>query len=330
MAEFFIETTWLVPFYGLLGAVLTLPWSIGIIRRTGPRPAAYFNIIMTAGAYIHGLVVFSMIWGQAPQTLSLNWLQVANFNFSFTWEISSVSIGTIELITGLSLLTQMFALGYMEKDFAIARFFGLLGFFEGAMSGLVLSGSLLLSYCLLELFTLSTYLLVGFWYAQPLVVKAARDAFLTKRVGDILLLIGVIALSNFAGSTNYADLYQWAATANLSPIAATLLCLVLIAGPIGKCAQFPLHLWLDEAMEAPSPTSGLRNSLVVSCGAYVLIKLQPILAISPVALGILVTIGTVTTIGSSLVSIAQIDIKRALSHSTSAYMGLIFIAVGMQ
>ncbi|MBA3920157.1 MAG: NAD(P)H-quinone oxidoreductase subunit F [Nostocaceae cyanobacterium] len=330
MTQFFIETTWLIPLYALLGAVITLPWSATIIRRTGPRPAAYFNLLMTVGAYIHGLIVFSIIWNQAPQILSFNWLQVADFNFSFTWEISSVSVGAMELITGLSLLTQMFALGYMEKDYALARFFGLMGFFEGAMSGLVLSGSLLLTYCFLELLTLSTYLLVGFWYAQPLVVTAARDAFLTKRVGDILLLIGVVALSNFAGSTNYSDLYQWAQTTNLSPITATLLCLVLIAGPIGKCAQFPLHLWLDEAMEAPSPASGLRNSLVVSCGAYVLIKLQPILAISPIALTTLVTIGTVTAIGSSLVSIAQIDIKRALSHSTSAYMGLIFVAVGMQ
>ncbi|MBE9104192.1 NAD(P)H-quinone oxidoreductase subunit F [Nostoc cf. edaphicum LEGE 07299] len=329
MTDFFIQTTWLIPFYGLLGAVLTLPWSTGIIRRTGPRPAAYFNLLMTVGAYLHGLFVFSILWDQAPQTLSFNWFQVADFNFSFTWEISSVSLGAMELITGLSLLTQMFALGYMEKDFALARFFGLMGFFEGAMSGLVISGSLLLTYCFLELLTLSTYLLVGFWYAQPLVIKAARDAFLTKRVGDILLLIGVVALSNFAGSTNFSDLYQWAASANLSPIAATLLCLVLLAGPVGKCAQFPLHLWLDEAMEAPSPASGLRNSLVVSCGAYVLIKLQPILAISPVALATLVTIGAVTAIGSSLVSLAQIDIKRALSHSTSAYMGLVFIAVGM-
>ncbi len=92
MTQFFIETTWLIPLYALLGAVITLPWSATIIRRTGPRPAAYFNLLMTVGAYIHGLIVFSIIWNQAPQILSFNWLQVADFNFSFTWEISSVSL----------------------------------------------------------------------------------------------------------------------------------------------------------------------------------------------------------------------------------------------
>ncbi|MBR8840910.1 MAG: NAD(P)H-quinone oxidoreductase subunit F [Stigonema ocellatum SAG 48.90 = DSM 106950] len=330
MIEFFIQTTWLIPFYGLVGGIFTLPWSIGIIQRTGPLPAAYWNLLMTLGAWIHGLVVFSAIWNQPPQQLSINWFQMADLDLSFALQISSLSVGAMALVTGLSLLAQLFALGYMEKDYALARFFALMGFFEGAMSGLALSDSLLLSYCFLELLTLSTYLLVGFWYAQPLVVKASRDAFLTKRVGDILLLMGVIALSTLVGSTNFTDLYQWAKTANVPPIEATLICVALLAGPTGKCAQFPLHLWLDEAMEAPAPASVLRNSLVVSCGAYVLIQLQPILAISPIAKEILVTIGTLTAIGSCLVAIAQIDIKRALSHSTSAYMGLVFIAVGIQ
>jgi len=198
------------------------------------------------------------------------------------------------------------------------------------MSGIALSDSLFLSYALLEMLTLSTYLLVGFWYAQPLVVTAARDAFLTKRVGDLLLLMGVVALSTLAGSLNFTDLEAWAQTANLAPLTATLLGLALIAGPTGKCAQFPLNLWLDEAMEGPNPASILRNSVVVASGAYVLIKLQPILALSPVALNTLVVLGTVTAIGASLVSIAQVDVKRSLSHSTSAYLGLVFVAVGMQ
>jgi NAD(P)H-quinone oxidoreductase subunit 5 len=218
----------------------------------------------------------------------------------------------------------------MEKDWALARFFALMGFFEAALSGLAFSDSLFLSYALLELLTLSTYLLVGFWYAQPLVVTAARDAFLTKRVGDILLLMGVVTLSTIAGSLNFSDLNEWAQTANLPPLTSTLLGLALIAGPAGKCAQFPLHLWLDEAMEGPNPASVLRNSMVVAGGAYVLFKLQPVLALSPVALTALVVLGTVTAVGASLVAIAQIDIKRSLSHSTSAYMGLVFLAVGLQ
>ena len=330
MPQFLIESSWWVPVYGLVGALLTLPWSTGIVRRTGPRPAAYFNILTTLLALVHGSLIFNAIWGQESQALLLHWFTAADLDLTFALEISSVSVGAMELITILSLLAQLYALGYLEKDWAIARFFALMGFFEAAMSGLALSDSLFLTYALLEILTLSTYLLVGFWYAQPLVVTAARDAFLTKRVGDVLLLMGVVALSTMAGSLNFPDLYEWAESADLDPVTANLLGLALIAGPIGKCAQFPLHLWLDEAMEGPNPASILRNSVVVGAGAYVLIKLQPILALSPVALTALVVLGGMTAIGASLVAIAQIDIKRALAHSTSAYLGLVFIAVGTQ
>ena len=330
MVQFLLQTSWLIPGYGLMGAALTLPWSMGLVRRTGPRPAAYFNLLMTLFAFFHGTIAFQATLHQPSQEVLFHWLSVADLDLTLTFHISTVTTGAMELVTGLSLLAQLYALGYMEKDWALARFFGLMGFFEGAMSGLVLSDSLLLSYGLLEMLTLSTYLIVGFWYAQPLVVTAARDAFLTKRVGDILLLMGVVALATLAGSLNFPDLYDWADQATLSPTIAALLGLALIAGPTGKCAQFPLNLWLDEAMEGPNPASILRNSVVVCCGAYILIKLQPIVSLSPVALQTLIILGAITAVGSSLVAIAQIDIKRALSHSTSAYMGLVFMAVGLR
>lgn len=328
MTGFITNTCWFLPFYGLIGAIFSLPWATGVIRRTGPRPAAYFNLLMTLLASIHGWLILSVVWNQQPQELLFEWLQVADLDISFVLEISPTSIGTVEAITSLSLLAQFYALGYMEKDWGLARFFALLGFFEGAMVGIALSDSLFLTYALMEMLTLSTYLLVGFWYAQPLVVTAARDAFLTKRVGDILLLMGVVALATMAGSLNFSNLYEWASTNPLLPWQANLLGLTLIAGPIGKCAQFPLHLWLDEAMEGPNPASVLRNSLVVGIGTYILIKLLPVLAMSPLTLSILVVIGTVTAIGASFVAIAQTDIKRSLSHSTSAYLGLVFISIG--
>lgn len=330
MTELLTQTSWLIPFYGLVGAILTLPWATGVIRRTGPRPAAYLNLLMTVLACIHGWFILASALSQPAQEIIFHWLQVADLDLSVALEISPISAGAMEVVTSLSLLAQLYALGYMEKDWALARFFALMGFFEGAMSGIAISNSLFLTYALLEMLTLSTYLIVGFWYAQPLVVTAARDAFLTKRVGDILLLMGVVALATMAGSLNFPDLYRWAETANLSLTTATLLGLALIAGPIGKCAQFPLHLWLDEAMEGPNPASLLRNSLVVTCGAYVLIQLVPVLSLSPLGLSALIVIGTVTAIGASLVAIAQIDIKRSLSHTTSAWLGLVFIAIGLQ
>jgi NAD(P)H-quinone oxidoreductase subunit 5 len=328
MEQILLDTGWLIPCYGLLGAIGSIPWMTRLVRRTGPRPAAYLNILMTTIAFIHGSLLFRLVWNQAPHHIVVNWLTVAGLELNLTFELSAVNVGAMESVTVLSLIAQVFALGYMEKDWALARFFALVGFFEGAMSALAISNSLLVSYGLLELLTLCTYLLVGFWYAQPLVVKAARDAFLTKRAGDIILFAGVIALSSIAGSLDFEDLYKWCDTADIPPLTATLIGLALIAGPIGKCAQFPLHLWLDEAMEGPNPASILRNSVVVTGGAYILIKVHPILYLSPVVTTTLMVIGTVTAIGATLVSIAQIDIKRTISYSTSAYLGLVFIAIG--
>lgn len=330
MAQLLIQTGWLLPAYGLIGAVSALPWMVGWIRRSGPRPAAYLNILMTLVAFAHGLLIFRSIWNQGSQELVFAWFDIADLHLTLDLELSVLNLGALELITGLSLLAQIFALGYMEKDWALARFYALMGFFEAAMSGLVLSGSLFVSYSLLEMLTLSTYLLVGFWYAQPLVVTAARDAFLTKRIGDVLLFMGLIVLAALAGSLDFNHLYEWVKSPDISPITATLLGLALIAGPLGKCAQFPLHLWLDEAMEGPNPASILRNSVVVTCGAYVLIRLQPVIVVSPIALDSLIIIGTITAIGGSLVALAQVDIKRTFSYSTSAYLGLVFIAVGSE
>lgn len=328
--QFLIQWSWLIPMYGLVGALLALPWATRLIRQSGPRPAMYINVLMTALATLHGSLLLQAIQYTGPQVVSYEWLQVAGLNLSASLDLSLVNLIFLELTAGLSLLAQIYGMGYLEKDWALARFFALMGFFEAAISGVILSSSLFSTYFLLEMLTLSTYLLVGFWYAQPLVVTAARDAFLTKRVGDVLLLMGLVALSTYAGSLKFDDLYVWVKESNLAPMAATLTGLALIAGPTGKCAQFPLHLWLDEAMEGPSPASILRNSAVVTCGAYVLIKLQPVVVISPITLDALIVIGATTAIGASLVALAQIDFKRTFSYSTSAYIGLVFVAVGTE
>ncbi|MEA5628118.1 NAD(P)H-quinone oxidoreductase subunit F [Nostoc sp. UHCC 0251] len=330
MAQFLLETVWLVPCYALIGGLLAVPWSPGIIRKTGPRPAGYINLVMTFLAFVHSAIALQATWNQPAQEVFIPWLSTAGLNLTIALEISSVSVGALALITGLNLLAQIYAIGYMEMDWGWGRFYSLLGMFEAGLSALVLCNNLFFSYVILEILTLGTYLLVGLWFSQPLVVSGARDAFLTKRVGDLFLLMGVLALWPLAGTWNYPELAQWAATANVNPTTMTLVGLALIAGPMGKCAQFPLHLWLDEAMEGPVPSTILRNSVVVASGAWVLIKLQPVLSLSPIVSSAMVAIGVVTAVGASLIAIAQIDLKRCQSYSVSAYMGLVFIAVGVQ
>jgi NAD(P)H-quinone oxidoreductase subunit 5 len=140
--------------------------------------------------------------------------------------------------------------------------------------------------------------------------------------------MGVVALYPLAGTWNYDQLSAWASTAKLDPTVATLLGLALLAGPLGKCAQFPLQLWLDEAMEGPMPATILRNSVVVSTGAWVLIKMQPILDLSPVVVNTEIFVGAFTAVACAAIALAQIDIKRIFSYATSSYLGIVFMAVG--
>jgi len=329
-----LQLTWLIPVYGFSGMLLSLPWATGWIKRNGPRPAAYLNLFVTLLAVIHGSLVIRSVAQIGPQHLDFGWFQAADLNLRIGFDLSLTNLAALELVTTMSLVCQVFALGYLDKEWSLARFYALVGFFEGAMSGVVMSSNLFISYFLLEMLTLSTYLLVGFWYAQPLVVTAARDAFLTKRVGDVLLLMGVVGLSAKAGSMEFTDLYSWASHAlengAIGSLGASLLGLGLIAGPMGKCAQFPMHLWLDEAMEGPNPASILRNSVVVTCGAIVLLKLMPIVALSPVATRVLLAVGAISAIGGALVALAQVDLKRAFSYSTTSYLGLVCIAIALQ
>ena len=328
MLQFLVQTAWFIPCYPLVGMVLSIAWFPAITRRTGPRPAGYLNAITTFLALLHGVLALSLTLHQPPLYLSVSWLQVAGLDLSIPVEISALTIGATVLVNGLNFLAQIYAIGYLEMDWAWARFFAMLALFEAGMCALVLSNSLFVSYMILEVLTLGTYMLIGIWFNQSLVVTGARDAFLTKRVGDLFLLMGVLAIYPLTGTWDYDQMAIWAETANIDPKLAALVGLGLLAGPMGKCAQFPLHLWLDEAMEGPLPSTILRNSVVVATGAWVLVKLEPVLSLSPIVMNTTIAIGAVTAIGGTLIAIAQIDVKRSLSYLVSAYMGVVFIAVG--
>ena len=329
MTPILAQTSWLIPLYPLLGALLTIPWSPAFVTRTGPRPAGYLNIVMTALALLHSLLAFLAFWGQSsPQFFFAPWLNVAGLELTIPLEASAITLGACVLITTLNLLAQVYAVGYLEMDWGWGRFFAMMALFEAGLCALVLCNSLLFSYMLLEILTLGTYLLVGFWYNQSLVVSGARDAFLTKRVGDLVLLMAVLAIYPLTHTWDYRELAAWAQTANVEPGLITLIGIGLIAGPMSKCAQFPLHLWLDEAMEGPLPSTILRNAVVVTTGVWVLVKLQPVIALSSTASAFAIAVGTTTALGATLIAAAQIDIKRVLSYLSSAYMGLMFIAIG--
>ena len=344
MTVAFLQTAWLVPLYPLLAALLSLLWSPGLIKRTGPRPCGYLNLLMVLVAFGHSVLALLALQHNsqagaaaiyAPIRFDWIWLSTADLHIGFEGVITEPALIAMAVITGLHALTQIYAIGYLEMDWGWPRFFGCLSFFEAGLCALVLTDSLFFSYVLLELLTLGTYLIVGTWYNQPLVVKGARDAFLTKRIGDLVLLAGLVAILPVTGSWNFHALAAWASdqASRLDgaplPWSWTLILLALVAGPLGKCAQIPLHLWLDEAMESPLPSTILRNSVVVLGGAWVLLRLQPLLALSPLVQGVMVAIGAATALVASLIALAQIDVKRALSFLVSSWLGLLFVAVGL-
>jgi NAD(P)H-quinone oxidoreductase subunit 5 len=215
MPQFLAQTAWLIPCYPLIGMLLSVIWFPAITRRTGPRPAGYVNALMTFIALVQGVWTLTAILGQPAQYLHIPWLQVAGLNLTIPVEISALTIGATVLVNGLNLMAQIYAIGYLEMDWGWGRFYALLALFEAGMCALVLCNSLFFSYIILEILTLGTYLLVGLWLNQSLVVTGARDAFLTKRVGDLFLLMGVLAIYPLAGTWDYNELAQWAQTAQI-------------------------------------------------------------------------------------------------------------------
>jgi NAD(P)H-quinone oxidoreductase subunit 5 len=145
MAQFFLETAWLIPCYALIGSILAIPWSPGIIRRTGPRPAGYINALMTLVAFLHGLIALPATWNQPAQEILIPWLQVVDLDLTIPLEFSSITIGATLVITGINLLAQIYAIGYMEMDWGWARFYALLALFEAGMCALALCNSLFLA-----------------------------------------------------------------------------------------------------------------------------------------------------------------------------------------
>jgi NAD(P)H-quinone oxidoreductase subunit 5 len=336
------QTAWLVPLYPLVASLLSFLWSPGLISRTGPRPCGYLNLLLVSVAFLHSVLALVTLHSNSgagsaaiyrPLTFGWTWLQTAGLRVGFDGLITEPALIAMTVITGLHVLVQIYSIAYLEMDWGWPRFFGSLSFFEAGLCALVLTDSLFFSYVILELLTLGTYLIVGTWYNQPLVIKGARDAFLTKRIGDLILLAGVIALLPITGTWNFHGLQAWAADQSNNHLALpggfTLIVLALIAGPMGKCAQIPLHLWLDEAMESPLPSTVLRNSVVVVGGAWVLLRLQPLIELTPLVASVLVVVGGTTAVVASLIALAQIDVKRALSFLVSAWMGLLFVAVGL-
>jgi NADH-quinone oxidoreductase subunit L len=270
------------------------------------------------------------------------WFTVGELSVPVAFYVDALSIMMLVMVTCVALLVAIFAVGYMRGDPGYTRFFSEVSLFVFSMTMLVLSGNLLLLYVFWEAVGLCSYLLIGFWYEKPSAAAAAKKAFLVNRVGDFGFAIGIFLLWVLVGGhlrwqppagqslLDFATIFQVAGDlAREFPGLLLVAGLCLFAGAVGKSAQFPLHVWLPDAMEGPTPVSALIHAAtMVTAGVYMVARLSPLLVYLPAAQVVIAGIGAATALLAALIAVTQHDLKRILAYSTVSQLGLMFLALG--
>jgi NADH-quinone oxidoreductase subunit L len=305
-----------------------------------------FSLLLALIAFAH--VVSGWAHGQAVrETVNFTWIQVGAQHVDLGWVLDPLSAIMLVMVTFVGLLIFIYSTGYMAHDENFTRFFCFLSLFAGAMLGVIIANSILLLFMCWELVGLTSYLLIGFWYQKPSAAAAAKKAFLTTRVGDVFFLLGIVWLfgqtgtllfyNNGAGSMeSYALLGLLSEHSAWGLSAAGAIGLLIFAGAAGKSGQFPLHVWLPDAMEGPTPVSALIHAAtMVAAGVYLIARVFPLMQAGALAGGTTTALTVVTWVGAftalfaALIALAQNDIKRILAYSTVSQLGYMMAGLGM-
>lgn len=255
--------------------------------------------------------------------ISFPWLSFVSFNL----RIDSLSSSMLLLVFGVGLLIAIYSIGYMKGDSRFPQFFAYFSLFLASMSGLVLCSNLILLYIFWELVGFCSYLLIGFWFEKHEASAAAKKAFIVTRIGDIGFLIGILLIFLKVGSVDFQTIFN--SIPVLSNHFITVATLLLFCGAVGKSAQFPLHVWLPDAMEGPTPVSALIHAAtMVTAGVYMVARFFPLFAQSPTTLLVIGSIGITTALLAGLIATTQNDIKKILAYSTISQLGFMMLAMG--
>jgi len=330
------ELAWSIPVLPLLGAALS---GLGLIsfNRTVNRlkkPVAVLLLTCVgAAAVISYAVLAEHLAGAAPTEVLFNWASAGSFNLPMGFRVDALGAVMLALVTTIALLVMVYSDGYMAHDKSYVRFFTYLALFSSSMLGLVISPNLLEIYVFWELVGMCSYLLVGFWYDRDGAANAAQKAFVVNRVGDFGLLLGVLGLFWATGSFGFEEigsrLQQAVASGSLSNGVAVILCLLVFMGPMAKSAQFPLHVWLPDAMEGPTPISALIHAAtMVAAGVFLVARLQPVYEPFPLVQVVIAVIGTITLFLGASIALTQQDLKKGLAYSTVSQLGYMMLAMG--
>jgi len=335
MNSWITTNVWLIPAAPIVAALLILAFGKAVGRAA------------VAVAILGQLAALTMsIFAFVPTLQTHGFRAIQNFAW-FTFGEQTLRIGFVLdplaaamllMITLVGLCIFVFSIGYMAEDKNFARFFAYLSFFSGAMLGVVIANSLLLLFVFWELVGLASFLLIGFWIERPSAAAAAKKAFITTRIGDMGFFLGILWLYHRSGTLLFYD----GGRGCLEPIAlsaigssVTLVALLIFCGAVGKSGQFPLHVWLPDAMEGPTPVSALIHAAtMVAAGVFLVARVYPIFSVGAIngvttSLTIVVWIGVITGLMAALIAVAQFDIKRILAYSTVSQLGLMMVSLGV-
>ncbi len=320
-----IQYAWLIPLLPLAAFAV-------IIFFTGR------NRLLSAGVAIAAMVLSTMIStgilleylaNPIPVEYALKWIDITNLTVEMGVLIDGISVMMLFVVTFIATLIFIYSLGYMHDDPGFSRFFAYLSLFTFAMLGLVLANDFLQMFVFWELVGLASYLLIGFWFAKPAAAQAATRAFVVTRFGDFFLLLAILTLFAIFGTFNFDELAEGIAGYSNAAV-LTVVAILVFLGPVGKSAQFPMHVWLPDAMEGPTPVSALIHAAtMVAAGVYLVARTYFLFAASPVGLEVVAYIGGFTLVFASTIAFTQFDIKKILAYSTISQLGYMFLGLGV-
>ncbi|HEY2328389.1 MAG TPA: NADH-quinone oxidoreductase subunit L [Verrucomicrobiae bacterium] len=317
-----------------------LPWLILFLPLISAAAITLFTLrckttssLISIGAVVAGFVM-SAVFVNAngihfSGETSVNWLTIGSLNVDFGLKLDALSMMMLFVVTGVGGLIHIYSYAYMDEEPSKARFFAFMSLFTFSMLGIVLANNFLMMFIAWELVGVSSYLLIGFWFEKPSAGDAAKKAFITNRLGDFGFLLGILMIWGLLGSLNFGVL-QNSIAANPAALGAvaTMAGLLIFCGAAGKSAQFPLHVWLPDAMEGPTPVSALIHAAtMVAAGVYMLCRV--LFIFTPDVLTFIAYIGGFTALLAALIAVQQNDIKRIIAYSTLSQLGYMVMAVGL-
>ena len=302
---------------------------VAIVGRFLPGKGAFVSIAAIALGFVLFWYVFADLLSSGDAFFSIRWLAIGETSITWGVTVDRLSVTMLGLVTFVALLVQLYSVSYMKGDPRFGWYFAAHALFAAAMLALVLADNLVFLYVAWELVGLGSFLLIGFWYERRSAAEAAKKAFITTRIGDVGLLIGIILLYRATGSFEISTIFHVAQQGGIEQGTLTVSMALIFLGAMGKSAQFPFHVWLPDAMEGPTPVSALIHAAtMVAAGVYLVARLMPLFELAPLVLQGVAVVGLVTFLFAGSLALVMTDLKRVLAYSTVSHLGLMMLSLG--